>query len=227
MGLTIIIPAAGEGSRFAKEGFTDPKPFIKANGVPMIDLVSQMFSDIAERVVVICQKQHAQRFIDAGYPDLVILDKKNEGAALSVLCAEGVVPDDEEVAICNVDNLFDIDLEPFFAKAKKYEGAILTFPVESGPWSYVLANRFDKVLRVREKEQISKLATAGLYYFREWRLLRNAVCKMISEEDRHNGEFYLAPCYNYVAGDVISIEMPADAFISLGTPEALEAYHAR
>ena len=227
MGLTIIIPAAGEGSRFAKEGFIDPKPFIKANGVPMIDLVVNMFEGIADRIVVIGQKKHEGMFRDRNYRDLVLLDKKNEGAALSVLSAEGVIPDDEEVAICNVDNLFDWDLKPFFATAKKFEGAILTFPVEDGPWSYVLANRFGKVLRVKEKEQISKLATAGLYYFRQWRLLRNAICKMISEEDRYNGEFYLAPAYNYLSGDAISIEMPTEAFISLGTPEALAAYHAR
>ena len=37
--LTIVVPMAGRGSRFADAGFKDPKPLIPVKGVPMIKLV--------------------------------------------------------------------------------------------------------------------------------------------------------------------------------------------
>lgn len=37
--LHIIVPMAGAGSRFAKEGYKDPKPLIPVHGVPMIKVV--------------------------------------------------------------------------------------------------------------------------------------------------------------------------------------------
>lgn len=225
MALTVIIPAAGEGSRFAKVGYTDPKPFILANGVPMIKRVAEMFP-MADRIVVICRKEHVGRFNELGFHDLVVVNKKTEGAAISVLCAESVVGDDDEIAICNSDNLFDLDLVPFFSRARKFEGAILTFEVGGGPWSYVLADVFDRVLRVAEKQQISNLATAGLYYFKTWRILRSAICAMVAEHHTYNDEYYLAPAYDFVEGNVLSYEMCPEQFISLGTPEALEEYHA-
>ena len=37
--MKVLIPMAGEGSRFAKEGYTFPKPLIDVNGKPMIQRV--------------------------------------------------------------------------------------------------------------------------------------------------------------------------------------------
>lgn len=34
--LHIIMPKAGEGSRFLKEGWTTPKPLIELNGLPVV-----------------------------------------------------------------------------------------------------------------------------------------------------------------------------------------------
>lgn len=226
MALTVIIPAAGEGSRFAKVGYTDPKPFILAGGVPMVRRVADMFP-MAARIVVICRREHAAKFLELGFVNLVMVDKKTEGAAISVLCAESMVQDDDEVAICNSDNLFDLDLSDFFRVSKKFDGSILTFNVDGGPWSYVQADVFGRVMRVVEKQQISNLATAGLYYFKSWKILRTAICKMVAENEKYNCEFYLAPAYNFVEGNVFSYEMSQKQFISLGTPEALDAYHAR
>ncbi len=37
--INVVIPMAGNGSRFKTAGYTDPKPFIDVNGVPMIEAV--------------------------------------------------------------------------------------------------------------------------------------------------------------------------------------------
>ena len=38
--LNIVIPMAGRGTRFVKEGYTLPKPLIPVRGVPMIKVVT-------------------------------------------------------------------------------------------------------------------------------------------------------------------------------------------
>jgi len=42
--LHIIMPMAGEGSRFVKEGWTTPKPLIELKGIPLfkIGIMSQI-----------------------------------------------------------------------------------------------------------------------------------------------------------------------------------------
>ena len=39
--MNIIIPMAGAGSRFAKVGYTFPKPLIDVKGKPMIQVVTE------------------------------------------------------------------------------------------------------------------------------------------------------------------------------------------
>ena len=79
------------------------------------------------------------------------------------------------------------------------------------------------VLETREKERISNRATIGVYWFREAKMLLSAADAMIAANDRApNGEFYVAPVYNYLDG--IILEYPLCEFWSLGEPENLTKY---
>ncbi len=46
---------AGEGERFRKAGYTQPKPLIKINQVPMVELVVKNLS-IPAKHIFICRK---------------------------------------------------------------------------------------------------------------------------------------------------------------------------
>ena len=60
-GMKYAIIAAGEGSRLAAEGVTDPKPLITINGEMMIDRLIRIFmQNDAEEIVVICNSQAPQ-----------------------------------------------------------------------------------------------------------------------------------------------------------------------
>ena len=56
--INIVIPMAGLGSRFAKEGFTKPKPFIDVNGKPMIVRVLENLNYPGAHYFLIAQKEH-------------------------------------------------------------------------------------------------------------------------------------------------------------------------
>ena len=57
--LNIVVPMAGRGSRFAKEGYVDPKPLIKLKDKRMIQVViNNLTPSIPHRFIFICQRQH-------------------------------------------------------------------------------------------------------------------------------------------------------------------------
>ena len=61
--LNIVIPMAGAGSRFAREGYFDPKPLIPVEGVPMIRLVIENLRPRCDyRFIFICQAAHVAQY---------------------------------------------------------------------------------------------------------------------------------------------------------------------
>ena len=69
--LTVLIPMAGAGSRFAKEGYELPKPLIDVNGKPMIQRVIDNLSINAQYVFVV-QKEHYKKYNLGTYLDLMV-----------------------------------------------------------------------------------------------------------------------------------------------------------
>jgi NDP-sugar pyrophosphorylase family protein len=59
--MKILIPMAGEGSRFAKEGYTFPKPLIDVNGKPMIQVVVENL-DFDATYIFLVRKEHLQKY---------------------------------------------------------------------------------------------------------------------------------------------------------------------
>ncbi|MGA0276910.1 MAG: glycosyl transferase family 2, partial [Candidatus Kariarchaeum pelagius] len=68
-------------------------------------------------------------------------------------------------------------------------------------------------------------ATAGYYYWKKGSDFVKYAEQMIHDNSRTNGEFYVAPVYNWAIkdGKKIGIGM-VDEIYELGTPEYLENY---
>ena len=61
--MNILIPMAGEGSRFVKEGFTFPKPLIDVEGKPMIQLVIENL-DFQAKYIFLVRKKHLEKYLN-------------------------------------------------------------------------------------------------------------------------------------------------------------------
>ena len=98
--LHIIMPMAGEGSRFKNEGWTTPKPLIELNGIPLFKhAISSVCSDgIKLKYSFIVRQEHINEYkIDEGIknfqPDANIFSvlKTTRGAVETCLIAEPVI----------------------------------------------------------------------------------------------------------------------------------------
>jgi dTDP-glucose pyrophosphorylase len=241
VGLTIVIPAAGEGSRFVKAGYTTPKPFIRIHGTPMIDLVIANVSWPKARYVLILRTNHLQSERAAvneiaSRVDLTVqsLDALTQGTACTVLTARDLISPGSPLLIANSDQLVrggvQLMLEDAFERG--LDGSIMTFRCPEGDtkWSYARCNAAGMVVEVAEKRPISEFATVGIYYFGRAQYFFDAAEAMITANDRVNSEFYTCPTYNYsiAQGKRIGVfEIDQSDMIGLGTPEEFTTFVRR
>ena len=124
----------------------------------------------------------------------------------------------------NTDQMIDYNPK-MFEIAKQFDGYIPCFWGDSKDWSYARTLDNGYVQEVAEKKVISNNATAGYYYWKKGSDFVKYAEQMIEENSRSNGEFYVAPVYNWAIQDGKKIGICiVDEIYELGTPEYLEEY---
>ena len=229
--LNILIPMAGEGSRFQKAGYTFIKPMIEVNGKPMIQVVVDNIGIDANFIYVV-RKEHYEKynlksFLNAITPGCKIIqvDGLTEGAACTTLLAKEYINDDALI-IANSDQYVEWDPISFYYKMieTKADGGIVVFHSNHVKWSYAKEEN-GKVIQVAEKNPISDLATVGIYYYRQGSEYVKYAEQMVSKNIRTNNEFYVCPVYNEYIGDNKKIlTHKVEKNWCLGDPESLEYF---
>ncbi|MFM0184921.1 glycosyltransferase family 2 protein [Paraburkholderia nemoris] len=237
--LNIVVPMAGAGSRFAKAGYTDPKPLIQVSGVPMIEVVvNNLRPSAPHRFIFICQRAHIAQYglteklaTWAPGSEIIALNGLTEGAACTVLAAKAFIDNDDALMIANSDQYVDVNIDTYLAEMddQALDGLIMTMWADDPKWSFVGMSGDGLVTRVVEKEVISNEATVGIYNFRKGSDFVRAAEAMIEENLRVNNEFYVAPAYNKLIeqGSRIGIHnvgREADGMYGLGTPADLDLF---
>lgn len=241
MKLNIVIPMAGAGTRFSKAGYEIPKPLISVNNVPMIQLVinNLMPKNIPHRFIFICQEEHCQKYdlparLSAWASDCIVikLNGLTQGAACTVLSAKEFINTQEPLMIANSDQFVDVTIDDYINElnARHLDGLIMTMTANDPKWSFVKFNdRTNFVEKVVEKEVISDHATVGIYNFARGEDFVKYAETMIEENNRTNGEFYVAPVYNYLINKHLKIGAynvgcEGMGMYGLGTPEDLNKF---
>lgn len=236
--INIVIPMAGQGSRFAKAGYEKPKPFIDVDGKPMIVRVLENLTYPEARYILIARKEHIDKEkklveqIEKEFNAIFIpIDKLTEGTACTVLYARKYINNNEPLLIANSDQIVDMNIADFIdeCKNRNLDGSILTFidKYQDPKWSFAKLNENNLVTEVREKVVISEFATVGIYLYSKGRDFVDASVDMIIENDRVNNEFYTCPTYNYAIkeGSKIGIyNIEFEQMHGIGTPEDLDIY---
>lgn len=245
--LHVIMPMAGEGSRFRQVGINTPKPLIKAKGVPFF--IRSLYSikdsfDLNDiKLTCIIQSKHntdgeLSNGIINEFPsaNIVTLPKLTSGAVETCLAARPFMDEDDAILI------MDCDLEwhcyNYTDSIKRLldnnnndsiSGMLLSFKSDSPRYSYAAVTKNNIVYRTAEKDVISDNALIGAYYFNTADNFIYAADKLISECRLSDiKEYYISLLYNYLIKDNRTIILhKADYFNSFGTPEELYEYEHR
>jgi dTDP-glucose pyrophosphorylase len=232
--MNIIVPMAGEGSRFPKNQYL-PKPLIDVNGKPMIQVVTENL-DFDATYIFLVRKQHLEKYsglrttldrITNGKFKVVEVDGLTEGAACTTLLAKDLIDDDEELLIANSDQVIEYSAENFklLKSLTPADGIIFTFNALHPKWSFVRVNSRGVISELQEKNPISNIATCGIYWYRKGSDYVRYAEQMIQKNIRVNGEFYVAPVYNeYISDGKMLIPFYVSKMHGIGTPEDLNTY---
>jgi len=233
--MNILIPMAGAGSRFAKVGYSFPKPLIDVRNKPMIQVVVESMN-IEATYIYIVQKEHRYQYnldtlLNLITPNCQIVEIEGitEGAACSTLLAKEHIDNDSPLIITNSDQFIDWNSTEFMYQMneKDFDGGIVSFPATHPKWSFAKTDDNNIVLEVAEKNPISNKATAGIYYWKSGSDYVKYAEQMIEKNIRVNNEFYVCPVYNEAIEDgktIYNFDIEADKMWGLGTPEDLKYY---
>ena len=233
--MKVLIPMAGAGSRFVREGYTFPKPLIDVKGKPMIQRVVENLDFDCEYVFLV-RKEHIEKYdgllmtldrISNGKFQHVVVDGLTEGAACTALLAKDLINNDEDLLIANSDQYIEYEPENFkmLKNLSDVDSMVYTFNAVHPKWSFVKTNSRGFVQEVAEKKPISNIATCGIYWYRKGSDFVRCAEKMIEKNIRVNNEFYIAPVYNeLIAEGRTLIPFYVHKMWGLGTPEDLRYF---
>ena len=239
--LHIVMPMAGEGSRFLKEGWTTPKPLIELNGQPLFKhaISSVTDKDIQMKYSFIVRQEHIDKYqIDKGIrsflpeANLFSVVKTTRGAVETCLIAENAIADDDAVIV------MDCDLE--FRSKKFMEiikqilnkpieeatgGALVSFESNEPRYSYAALGEDGFVARTAEKQLISNQALSVANFFASGRRFKQIAHLLLAEPAFTKPEYYVSLLFNYLLKDGEKVWLaPMEEYYSYGTPEELKRY---
>ena len=225
--INVVIPMAGAGSRFAKVGYTKPKPLIEVGDKTLVQLSADSLMTKEAKFHFLVSKDHivnyaVDNYLKEMYPDceIIVVDKLTEGAACTVLLAKEYINNDTPIIIANSDQ--------FIVWNGKYDfdadASILVFNDDNPKWSFAKVEH-NYVVEVAEKNPISNIATVGVYIWKRGSDFVKYAEQMIEKDIRVNNEFYVCPIFNEAIADGKKITVSyIDEMWGLGTPEDLEIY---
>ena len=239
--LHIIMPMAGEGSRFLKEGWMVPKPLIQLHGAPLfIRAINSLdISDIEMKYSFIVRQEHIDKYdIDKMIRDYLPVAnvysvlKTTRGAVETCLLAEQGIDKDDAIIVMDCDlefrslNFVAIIKEILSKTIEEVDGgALVSFQSNMSKYSYAQIDENNKVLRTAEKGVISNHALCGAYFFSKAEGFLSAAYHLLNEVPFVTSEFGLSLQYTYLLqkGETVQLaEM--EEYYSYGTPEELGRY---
>lgn len=233
--MNLLLCMAGLYRRFREAGYATPKFLLPWKGTTVLDHVLDVARESGARPRLVANRRdevHAETLrailARAGGErgDLVFVGDTAGQAETARLGIEafGLANLDSPLLIHNIDTLLiGRDWGRIHTDLARADGWIDVFDADGPQYSYVETDTEDRVLRIREKEVISRLATTGLYGFASARAYLDALARSTPSR----GEIYVSDVYARMLGDGATILAPAprdaERTIVLGTPAEYEA----
>jgi RpiB/LacA/LacB family sugar-phosphate isomerase len=230
---TVLVPMAGLGSRFVKEGYKVPKQLITVGNKHLIDLSLDCldYSD-CNMVFIVRDEQVYNHHIDeilvqkfGSDIKVIVLDHLTDGSVCSCLYAEEYIDNDAPLLIHTLDVEFDPQYKVIDLLNLESDGLILTFKSNSPNYSYVLTDENGVAVKTAEKKPISDQACVGVYCYKRGSDFVKYAKDMVARNIRTNNEFYISPLYNlFIEAGLKITTLPVEKMHVFGTPDEYNFY---
>lgn len=231
----LVIPLAGDGKRF-KERYLCPKPMINVCGEKMISLaVRTLGIDVGSSVFIIRKDHDAGGLLSseisriAPKSNIVSINRVTSGPCATAMLSIPYLDMEKPLVIANCDQVMRWRGDRFlrYCLLEDYDGVVVTYHETSPKNSYARLDDIGNVVEIREKDPISAVSLNGIHFWKKARYFVESANEMMRMDDRTNGEFYVAPSYNYMIEAGLSVgifHIPNEQHNAIGTIDDLEAY---
>lgn len=240
----LVIPMSGQGTRFQKAGYTQPKPLISVGGRPMIERLLDVFPERWPAFAILAEN-HRQTALPKALKEkrqgirLEYLAPHQKGPGYALKSYLDLIPKDAPVLVsyCDYGMVWDPSHFEDFVRATNCDACLVSYRgfhahyLSPVPYAY---SRMDgeRVVEVKEKGWFGsnrelEYASCGAYYFRTADLLTQALEAQEKMDLILNGESYTSLTVQALLqskkdAHVRVFEIPY--FFQWGTPEDLEVF---
>lgn len=202
--INVLIPIAGKSMFFDENINIFPKPLTEICGKTMIEhCIANLASIPQVRFIFVLRSMYAHKYhldktIHLLNPasEFIILKDDTAGMACSALFAIDYINNDEELIICNADQILQCDLQQILAYFACFDAGVICFPSIHPRYAYARLDSDGCVIEIAEKVPLSKNAIAGFFYFKKGQYFVESSMQMIYKDIHHEGKYYIAPCLN-------------------------------
>jgi len=233
-----LIPMAGEGKRFKDAGFTVHKPMIRISRHPMFAQAVRCMPRTEEKVFIVRKEHNLTEPILHYYPKakIKILSKKTEGQLCTCLEARKLINKKEPLFIGACDHAMLWDNEHYEKLLEEYDVLVWVFTKQSNllvnpeSWGWIKSIDGESIGKIKFKEMVSltpynDYAMTGAFTFKTGKLFLKIADKVIKDDIRINGEFYVDSCIKTAKDMGLKVGMMVvSRYIGFGTPEDLDEY---
>ena len=240
-----LLPMAGLGARFAKEGYKVPKPIISINQKPMFVRAMQALPK-AKKNIFICKKKHVKKFtlekkIKKHFNNyqIVTLDKHTSGQASTCEIALKNQNKSDSVLVGTCDSSIIYSAKKYQKLIDNNKNQIIVFSFRNSlsvskkpnDYSFLKVDKKNDVYDVSEKKKISKKpyldhAIVGIFYFRKIQYFFDGLKLLHKKNHKINHEFYLDSIIKLLAKKKYKIKVfEINFYIGWGTPNDLRVFN--
>ena len=246
----LVVPMAGLGERFRREGYDLAKPVIPVSGRPMVMQAVASLPAALEHAFVLRGDMPGLDVVDAAlrraYPDAVlpVVEHVTEGqACTAAIGVDALVADRRSIdalgitfGACDFGCLYDTDA--LAALMDDPSTDLIVWAVRGNANAIRRPQMFgwikteggsDRIEHVSVKQALDDPRTdpivLGTFTFRRVADFRACLDRMVARDGRVNGEFYLDTCVN----DALALGLACrvfvvDHYLSWGTPDDLRTF---
>ena len=242
--MRVVILMAGAGKRFSDEGYRVPKPYIPVDDSFMVRRSAEELPR-GDRYLFITRRElgspEGEAALTNAFPgaEIKVIEELTQGQACTALLAEPFWDPEGPLLIgaCDHSILWDPSvLKPLIEGPGACDSLIFTYRhnpmVRRNPkmYGWVETDRSGRARRVSVKVPLAgdpaeHHAIIGSFWFKKARYFSEHAKKMIAEDSRINGEFYIDQCINYLIKAGLDVRVfEVGKYASWGTPNDLRTY---
>ena len=229
---TLALPMAGAGSRFSKEGYTEPKPFIQVNDKNMVDQAVRCLPKTDE-VIYACLKDY-----QAPGEKVVWIDEVLEGQACTTEKIVEQCDPDNSILVSACDNGVFYDADKFLDLVNDEDNDIIVWTYRNNYTSHLQPNAYSwvncdsegnvssvDVKNFTGENPVNEYAITGTMFFRTKEIFHRSLESLYKNDNRTNGEFYVDSMLNEAITLGYKVKnFEIDNYICWGTPNDLKTY---